>query len=111
MKRARPYIVEHPAGTHEMPAHEWKRYLGLGLLRQVRERVARPAKNVIAWLEEGRLRLLHAYWIYTSWIAVDRAAPVRQIDQEEFEQLHCGLKILRYSVITQVKLSGIPSNS
>lgn len=110
-RRSKPYIVQSHLGDHEMPAREWQRYASLGYLRIIRDRIARPARNVLIWFEGTKLRLLHAFYIYTSWLAIERTAPAREIERDEFDQLHCGLRIQRYSVITQVILSGIPANS
>lgn len=58
-----------------MPAREWHRYLAAGLLRRISDRIAKPARNVIAWLEGGKLHLLHAYSILTFSILLDRMSP------------------------------------
>ena len=110
-KRAKPYIIQSHLGDHEMPAREWHEYARMGYLKVIRDRIARPARNVVVWFEGTKLRLLHAFYIYTSWLAIDRIAPKREIEPDEFDKIHCGLRIQRYSLITQVTLSGIPANS
>lgn len=82
-RRSKPYIVESSLGSHEMPARDWQRYVSLGYLRVISNRIARPGRNIVAWLQNGKLKLLHAYWIYTSWIAIERASTA--IEGEEYE--------------------------
>lgn len=100
-KRARPYIVEASTGQHEMPAGEWLASVRAGLLCVIRDRIAKPARNVIAWLENGKLRLVHAYWIYTSWIAIERWAPARQSDYAEKLREQYGTRAYWQSVVAR----------
>lgn len=89
-RRSKPYIVQSHLGDHEMPAREWHLNVGLGLLRQIGRRIARPAKYVQLTFEKGHLQLVslfhvwfsavmlnsnHEFFIYTSWLAIDRMAP------------------------------------
>jgi hypothetical protein len=84
-RRSKPYLIHCHLGEIEMPARDWQRYVSAGYLRVIRDRIARPGRNIIAWLEAGKLHLLHAYWIYTSWIAISRTRWVTEGDEYEHE--------------------------
>lgn len=83
-RRSTPYIVNCQFGQHRLPARTWQEYVRVGLLRAVNNRIARPARNVVAWLDGGELKLLHAYFIYTSWLSLNRISPVIEGQDYEF---------------------------
>lgn len=82
-RRSPQYLVEIHTGQHRLNAATWHRYVSAGLLRQIDRRIARPARNVVAWLENGELRLTHTYFVYTSWLTLNRISPV--IEGQEWE--------------------------
>lgn len=82
-RRSRPYLVSLPSGQHRLSAGTWQEYVRRGLLRAVDRRTARPARNVIAWIDGGELKLLHTFFIYTSWLSLNRISPV--IEGQEYE--------------------------
>lgn len=75
-RRSPQYLVELSTGRHRLNAATWHRYVAAGLLRQIDRRLARPTRNVVAWIDGGELQLTHAYFIYTSWLSVNRVSPV-----------------------------------
>lgn len=82
-RRSTPYTVQCQFGIHRLSARTWQEAVRLGWLRVVGAKVARPARNVCAWLQDGELMLLPTYFIYTSWLTVNRISPV--IEGQEYE--------------------------
>lgn len=76
-RRSPRCIVETRIGRHEMPFGEWWRLIRAGLIREIGHRLAVPARNVMAWLENGKLQLARICWVYNSWVGIERWAPVR----------------------------------
>lgn len=76
-RRSPRCFVETRIGRHEMPVSEWAQLIRAGLIRETGHRLAVPARNVMAWLGNGKLRLIPIYWIYNPWIGIERWAPVR----------------------------------
>ncbi len=87
-KRRRPYRVKWGKGTESVSAAEWQRALADGWIVPVQDkdgklsdRVAQLARDVVATLKDGILCLKHLkqraeVFIYTSWRAIDRTAPM-----------------------------------
>lgn len=109
--RRRPYRVRwgnNYQHTETVTAAEWQRARADGWITPVEnpdgslsDRVARVAGDVIATLRNGVLWLRNKikktfYKIYTSWIAVERAAPHRgEYYQRDLERFHCGPRIVK----------------
>lgn len=87
--RRRPYRVKWGKGTETVSAAEWQRALADGwILPERREdgslsdRIAELASGVTAKLVNGVLHLADTakhradVFIYTSWLAIDRGAPM-----------------------------------
>ncbi len=87
-KRRRPYRVHWGKGTETVNASEWQRALADGWIvpvtrddGQLSDRVARLARDVVATLRDGVLYLKDLkrrveVFIYTSWCAIDKRAPM-----------------------------------
>lgn len=87
-KRRRPYRILWAGGSQTVSAADWQRAIADGWTvpakrddGQISDRIARLADGVIAKLRDGVLWLrskVHQIetWIYTSWRAIDRTAPI-----------------------------------
>ena len=81
---------------------EFHRAVASGWLIPAGENRAVLPPGVIGRLRDGALWLLNevkqtTYWIYTSWLAVDRVSPIIQgpYFQRTLEREHCGPRVVR----------------
>lgn len=69
------YFVQTDTGDHRLPAEEFHRNVAAGLLRRISDRIAKPARHVIAHLVDGKLKLLPVYSLVTFSMILDRKSP------------------------------------
>lgn len=86
--RRRPYRILWQGGSQTVSAADWQRAIADGWIvpakrddGQASDRIAQLADGVIARLTDGVLWLRNKLrqietWIYTSWRAIDRSAPM-----------------------------------
>lgn len=99
-KRRKPYrILWGGEESYTVNAGEFARALASGWVVRVADRVAKIADGVRARLEDGALRLesgaAKLYFIYTSWIAIERHGPHRgEYYEKAIEREHCGPRVV-----------------
>ncbi|HMX27603.1 MAG TPA: hypothetical protein PLD20_34010 [Blastocatellia bacterium] len=99
-KRRKSYRI-HWGGkqSYTVNAKEFAHALAGGWVVTVTDRIAKIADGVRARLEDGALRLERAagecWFIYTSWIAIERQAPHRgEYWERAILEDHCGPRVV-----------------
>lgn len=98
--RGEHYRIRWGRGVETVPAADWNRAVADQMIVPEAGKTAVLAAGVVARLR-GRVLWLHnlvtkvSYWIYTSWISVERHSPIIQGEyyRRQIEHDHCGPRV------------------
>lgn len=82
-RQSKKHFIQLPTGPHRLTREQFYRLVAAGLVIVVADHLAQLRRSVEWKLQGGELWFLNPAWIKTSWIAIDRIAPVRG---EHYEQ-------------------------
>jgi hypothetical protein len=98
------YRLRTKTGNHTLSRLRWTRIVAAGLAVVLSDHLAEARRGVLVELRAGELWVCDPTWLYTSWISIDRMAPIRgEHWQKEVERDHCLPKGVRVEPYTETR--------
>lgn len=103
-RQSKKFYVQFDNSNHRLSGWQYARLVAAGFAIVIEERLARLRKGVQAELRCGELWVCDPNWLYTSWISIDRMAPVRgEYYKKQLERDHCVPKGVRVEPYTETR--------